>query len=215
MAFTDDLWTATADLRASIDSLPFVRGLADGTLTRDRFDHYMAQDALYLVDYCRTMAALAAAAQDAEEIMFWLEESHGALVAERELHAAHVEDFTAAEMTPTTRAYTSYLLSLVPGRGYAVAAAGILPCFWIYSDEGARLLAAAGDLTDHPYGDWISAYADPAFAASTFGARRIVDAIAGRVDPVTRQAMADAFVTACRYEWMFWDAAWRMEGWVG
>jgi thiaminase (transcriptional activator TenA) len=28
-----------------------------------------------------------------------------------------------------------------------------------------------------------------------------------------RALMRDAYFGACRYEWMFWDSAWRREGW--
>ena len=32
MTFTTDAWARTADVRSAIDELPFVQGLADGTL---------------------------------------------------------------------------------------------------------------------------------------------------------------------------------------
>ena len=27
------------------------------------------------------------------------------------------------------------------------------------------------------------------------------------------EVLEEAFVVTSRYEWMFWDAAWRLEGW--
>ena len=89
----------------------------------------------------------------------------------------------------------------------------MLPCFWIYQDVGERILAAAGDLTNHPYGDWIGTYADPAFAEQTLRVRAIVDRVAEQGDGSLRGRMASAGEQAGRYEWMFWDAAWRMEAW--
>lgn len=213
MSFTDDAWAATAGIRTAIDGLDFVRELGDGSLDRERFTYYMAQDALYLADYSRALAGLAAMATDADHSLFWSKASHEAIVVERALHAEHVEDFAAATMSPTCRAYTAYLLSLLTSGSYAVAVAGVLPCFWIYQDVGQRLLAAAGDLTDHPYGDWISAYADEAFAESVAQARAITDTLAAQADPATVRRMHEAYATASRYEWMFWDAAHRQETW--
>ena len=35
---------------------PFITGLADGTLSDDRFLHYLIQDSLYLREYARVFA---------------------------------------------------------------------------------------------------------------------------------------------------------------
>lgn len=213
MSFSARTWAATAGIRAAIDELAFVRELGDGSLQRQRFTYYMAQDALYLGDYARVLAGLAVMAPEAEQSLFWARSAHETVVVERSLHTAHVDDFSAARMSPTCRGYTAYLLSLLVGGSYPVAVAGVLPCFWIYQDVGERLLAVAGDLHAHPYGDWIGAYADDAFAQSVRQARAIADELAASADPATVTRMHEAFATASRYEWMFWDAAHREEAW--
>src|SRR5271166_1369127 len=43
---------------------PFVRGLADGTLSVDRFRFYLVQDYLFLIEYSRVFALAAAKARD-------------------------------------------------------------------------------------------------------------------------------------------------------
>ena len=110
-------------------------------------------------------------------------------------------------------AYTSYLFSLAAAGSYPVLAAGILPCFWIYEDVGRRLKEGLSDLAGHPYADWIRTYGDPAFAATTQQAKQILDRLGAQADPGTVEQMHKAFTTASRYEWMFWDAAWRQETW--
>lgn len=47
-SFTDQAWQRAAPLRAAIDAHPFNQELAAGTLSRDRFQCYIIQDALYL-----------------------------------------------------------------------------------------------------------------------------------------------------------------------
>lgn len=213
MTFTDETWTRALPVRRAIDELPFVRGLADGTLDRDRFGYYMAQDALYLADYARALAALAAQSTDPDDTVFWAGSAREAIVVERALHAAHVDDFAGTTPSPTCRAYTSYLLSLTTRGSYAEAVAGVLPCYWIYQDVGDHLLREAGTLDGHPYADWIGTYADEGFAASVVQAKAIADRCAAAADPATVEAMHEAYLTASRYEWMFWDAAWRQETW--
>lgn len=211
--FSDDAWQRIAPVRAAIDALPFLRELEDGSLPRETFTYYMAQDAHYLADYGRALAACAGQAADPEELIFWSRSAQTTVLVERQLHAAHVADFAAVEKSPTATAYTSYLLALSTGGCYPELAAAILPCFWIYEDVGTRLKDRVGDLAGHPYGDWIGTYGDPDFTESTRAARRIVDRLAARSDAATVDRMHAAFRRAAQYEWMFWDAAHRRERW--
>ncbi len=212
-AFTSEAWQRTARVREAIDALPFLRQLADATLPDLTFRNYLTQDAIYLADYSRVLAAAASQAQDSDQIVFWAESAHGAISVERQLHLRYVRDFSEAESSPTTVAYTSYLLSLAAAGNYPVLAAAILPCFWIYDDVGTRLKAAVPDLDAHLYGDWIGTYGDPDFTAATATARDIVDRLATQADPHTVDRMHAAFYRASQYEWMFWDAADRHETW--
>ena len=41
---------------------PFVQGIGDGTLPAERFRFYLAQDYVYLIDFCRFFAVAAAKA---------------------------------------------------------------------------------------------------------------------------------------------------------
>ena len=188
-AFTTRAWRRAAPIRAAIDEQPLVRGLGDGTLSEDRFNYYMTQDALYLVEYGRVLAGVASLSGEPDEFAFWCDCAKQALVAERELHAAHVDLMSGATASPTCRAYTDFLHAGVALGSYGVAVAAVLPC----------------------YGDWISTYADPAFEQSTARARGVADRLAAAAGDDERGRMHEAFATACRYEWMFWDAAWRME----
>ena len=55
-----DWWNGIADVRRRIDDCAFVRSLTDGTLDGEAFRRYLAQDALYLRDYSRALAAASA-----------------------------------------------------------------------------------------------------------------------------------------------------------
>ncbi len=212
--FSTGLWQRIEPIRAAIDALPFLTSLEDGTLDRERFRYYMGQDARYLFSYGKALAAAAAQADTSEDVLFWATAARTTFVVERELHAAHVDELDGVEASPTCLGYTTYLQALAGDGSYPVLAAGILPCFWIYQDVGDNVLRRLGDkLTGHPYQDWISAYADPEFAQATAGAIGIVDRLAAQAGAQVRDRMTRAFVTASRYEWMFWDAAHRMEAW--
>lgn len=211
--FTDELWEEIAPIKKAIDQGQFVRGLGDGSLSQDKFNYYMVQDALYLAAYAKVLAGLATFAHDPDDLVFWAEASANSIKVERELHASHVDVMAAAMPSPTCRAYSDFLAAQLASGEYGIVAAAVLPCFWIYQVVGTELLDTAGDLEKHPYGDWIGMYANPVFAQETKIVRGIVDRAAEGVLELQRQRMRDAFVQASRYEWMFWDAAWRMETW--
>jgi thiaminase/transcriptional activator TenA len=213
VTFTDELWATTADLRGRIDELPFLVALENGTLPQDRFDHYLAQDARYLAQFGRVLAHAAARSATTDELLFWTESAANTVRVERALHERHVQHLDETPMSPTCLAYTSFLLSECASGSYAVIVAAVLPCFWIYDDVGTRLKERLGDVTGHPYGDWISTYGDPAFTAATGRARALVDAAAGRAGSEDLERMRAAFASAARFEYLFWDAAWRTEAW--
>ena len=199
-------WQDAAELREQIDGLPFVRQLGRGTLPAAAFETYLAQDALYLQGFSRALAAASTLAPDAAAQSFWAGAAQGAIAAETELHAAHLghEDLFAATPGPTTRAYVDHLLALAARGRYPELAAALLPCFWIYDDVGARLLAAR--TPEHPYGDWLGTYGDPAFHEETLQAIAVVSGIAAEAGADLREAMRTAFLVSVRHERDFFAA---------
>jgi len=213
VTFSTEAWQSIRTVRGAIDRLPFLRALADGSLPTEVFNYYLTQDAHYLASYGRVLAGAAAQTDQPDELVFWAQSAVNTVTVERQLHAAHVFDFSVVEPSPTCTAYTSYLFSLTSGGSYPALIAGILPCFWIYEDVGRRLKERVGDLAAHPYADWVGTYGDPDFARATERARAIVDQVAQKASAADRERMRAAFATASRYEWMFWDTAWRRETW--
>ena len=55
----DEAAGAAAPIAAACVNHPFVRGLADGSLSEERFLYYLGQNIHYLVNYRRALSALA------------------------------------------------------------------------------------------------------------------------------------------------------------
>src|SRR5690348_3905614 len=96
---------------------PFVRGIGDGSLPLDAFRHWVRQDYLFLIDYCRLFALAAARAPDLATMTRFAELLGATLGTEMELHRGYAADFgiTRDELErevagPTTRAYVDFLL---------------------------------------------------------------------------------------------------------
>lgn len=213
----EEWWQAIADIRAGIDELPFIRALAEGTVSRDAFLFYLAQDALYLREYARVLATAAAHAPSSAEQVFWAAGSQGAIAGELELHASWLtpvqgvstETF-AASPGPATTAYLDHLKAVAFGADYVEIIAAVLPCYWLYADLGQRLRSGEfGDVAQdpqHPYSSWLMTYADPTFAEASARAVGIVGAAAAAADEATRARMFTAFQRAAQFELDFFEA---------
>ena len=205
--FGDEAWDVVAGLRAACDDLPFVRALADGTLPRAAFEAYVHQDALYLAAYSRVLARASELAPAGEAQAFWARGASTCLDVEAALHHERLAGgrYAGVPASAVTTAYTDHLLAVGATGTYAEVAAAVLPCYRLYADIGARILARAGDLADHPYGDWVATYGDPAFAASAAQAGALADAAAREVGAATRVRMLAAYVRSCEHEVAFFD----------
>ena len=64
MGLAYDLWQANQDLALANLHCSFVQGLADGSLSSDRFRYYVGQDAFFLESFLRAYCIAAAKAPD-------------------------------------------------------------------------------------------------------------------------------------------------------
>lgn len=212
------IWRRAEPLRDAMRAMPFNAELATGALPRAAFRHYMLQDAAYLQAYARVLAIGAAKAPGPDEILEFAKASETAIVVERALHAGYLAQFgidaaamEAAEPSPTCLAYVNFMLAEAATGSFATLVGAVLPCFWVYREVGLHIRAIASP--DNFYQTWIDTYADEAFGAATARMIAIYDRAADGAGAEERSRMEAAFLRCCRYEWMFWDAAYRQETW--
>jgi thiaminase/transcriptional activator TenA len=224
--FCEQAWQRTETLQRALLDHPFNAEIAAGTLGRQQFQFYLVQDARYLVGFARALAVAASKAEDVADIAFFAGAAQEAIVVERALHAGYFARFgrteaqlAAVETSPSALAYISYLLATAQTADYPELIAALLPCFWVYQQVGADIVAkqagighSAGSVAN-PYQAWIDTYADEEFADAVGTCRAAVDRAADAATPSTRERMFAAFTRASEYEWLFWDSAYRLESW--
>jgi thiaminase/transcriptional activator TenA len=218
MTFTAELWQSIAPIYAAILKHPFVRGLTEGSLSRDAFRFYVIQDAHYLRDFARALSIAAARAPRDEWIIMLNEHAANALRVERSLHETFFRDFglsdkdvAAVAPAPTNLAYTSYLLAVAYGAPFHEAIAALLPCYWIYWEVGKELERTGS--RDPLFSRWIATYASEEFGGVVRAVLEMTDVTAAGLPEDARAAMRRHFITTSRYEWMFWDMGFRVENW--
>jgi thiaminase (transcriptional activator TenA) len=218
MNFTTELWKSIEPIYGAILRHPFIRGLGDGSLNPDSFKFYVLQDALYLREFGRALAVAAARSPQDDWIVMFAEHAANAVKVERALHENFFQQWglTASEVAttppaPTNLAYTSYLLAVAYGGKFHETIAVLLPCYWIYWEVGKALEHMGSP--EPSFQRWIGTYASADFGAVVGAVLDATDTVAGQILESERESMRRHFVTTSRYEWMFWDMAYRREGW--
>ena len=219
VGWSEQAWRSVSAWYDAITTHPFLVALADGSLPEAVFARYLVDDSHYLTGYARALATLAARTADPAASAMLAGSAAQGITAERELHAAYLtprgidpQAADAPEQSPTCAAYIGTLQTLAAYAPIEVGLAGVLPCFRVYEEVGQAVVAQTAE-PDHPYRAWIDAYADAAFEQSVRDIERHVDEVAAAATERRRDEMLGAYARAARFEWMFWDAAWRGETW--
>ncbi|QHS15869.1 thiaminase II [Halopenitus persicus] len=219
MSFTTDLESVAEPIWDDILSHPMVEALGDGTLDEEPFRYWVRQDYVYLVEYARVFATGAARAPDLDRMATFAELLESTIADEMDLHRAYAAEFgisesalAATEPSPTTRGYTDFLVRVASTGSFGDLVAALLPCMWGFNETGTRL-ARRGVPDDDRYADWIETYAGAEFTELTEWCKTLLDDVAADASERERERYRDRFETSARYEYRFWDAAWRQEEW--
>jgi thiaminase/transcriptional activator TenA len=219
MSFTEELAPLNDQIVGEIIAHPMVDELGAGTLDPEPFRYWVKQDYVYLVEYNRLFALGAAKAPDLDRMETFAELLYETLHTEMDLHRAYAAEFdiseaelAATEPTPTTRAYTDFLVRVASHGTFGDLVAALLPCMWGFNETALRL-DERGRPDEPRYAEWIDTYASEEFTELAEWCKGLVDAVARGAPERDRERYRELFHTSARYEYRFWDAAWRQETW--
>ena len=218
--FSQEARQRTQVLRDTIQALPFNLEFADGTSARERFRHYITQDALYLGQYARTLAMARRARSRYATLQAFAQSGsrrgRGRAGTARALLLAFGVDPAPLGDSPNPHR----IASATPTSCWATAnhepwevlVAALLPCFWIYWDVGSAIAENGGAgqslsrLDRHlcRSGVWRGG------AAVIATADRAAEGCE-RTDCVRKCSPPSSEPT--QYEWLFWDGAYHRRGW--
>ena len=219
MNFSLQAWKNIENIYQAILKMPFITEMESGSLEQQVFQHYMIQDGIYLGEFARVLAIIAAKAPCPETQLFFANSVREAILVERGLHenffaefGITVEDALATEPSPTCLNYTNFLIATAYQHNFAIAVAAILPCFWIYLEVGKYIYQKASTQSN-PYQKWIDTYVDADFEASVIRVIQVADELAAKASESELALMNQVFYRASQFEWMFWDSAYQLEQW--
>ncbi|WP_267643165.1 thiaminase II [Haloarchaeobius amylolyticus] len=219
MAFTDEIRPEAEAYWEAIVDHPMVQRLGEGSLDEEPFRYWVRQDYVYLVEYSRLFALGAAKAPDLETMGKFAELLDSTVNSEMDLHRSYAAEFgieeaelEATRPSPTTQAYTDFLVRTASHGTFGDLVAALLPCMWGFNETGKRLEAQG--MPDHEqYAAWVEMYAGEEFTELTEWCKDLLDQVAADATETDRVRYWELFRTSAQYEYLFWDAAWQQEDW--
>jgi thiaminase/transcriptional activator TenA len=216
--FRDILKQAAQPIWEAILAHPFLKELGAGTLPHDRFLYFVRQDYIYLFEFARVLCLGGSKAENLETIEMFAKHAANTVAVERFMHTGFIQRLglpdqalLESERTPTTQAYTRHLLAVAREGTLGEIVAAVLPCYWIYWEVGRHL--ATCQPADPIYRDWIKAYGSETFAELVQQQLNLVDRLGVRAPAYESRRMTEHFIQSSRYEYLFWDDAYRLAVW--
>ena len=217
MKITQRLRTQAEPVWSRIVELPFVVELYDGSLPMDKFEAYILQDYTYLTDAIRNFSLIASRADSVAVMKEIVEIAHLEATGEFKGYETFLnrlgydlQDAAATEPLPVNVSYRSFLLAVSATRSTAEALTAVLPCFWSYHEIALFHRDALGRNENPTYRDWASVYVSDDYVTLLRKLKDLVDNLAGQV-PYER--IRDVFMTASRYEYLYWDSVYGGGAW--
>ena len=218
-AFSNQIRQKTEPLWSAILRHPFVKGIGDGTLSRDRYIFFLNQDYVYLVEFSRVFALASAKAQKLHDMGYFAALLNATLNTEMELHRKTCEEFgiSAGELEKTepaliTAAYTNLLVRTCHEGTLTDILAVLLPCATGYVEIGQYLLKQ-GLPADPHYRNWIETYASPEFAEFAEWLKSRLDTLGQAGNEEQKNRWYQLYLASSRFEFLFFEMSWNMEVW--
>jgi len=195
---------------------PFVIELFEGSLPEEKFKYYIIQDYNYLITTYRCFSLIASKAEyeiarkslEYAYIDATLEiDNYNKLLKNLGLE---INDVTSIEPSPTNMAYMNFLISICSLKPSIEGLTALLPCFWSYMEiadvNNWRLEKNRNKL----YIEWINVYRSKEYRNMISDLRNLVDRYGSSYN---YNRLRKIFIVGSKYEYMFWDMAYKMEEW--
>lgn len=217
MGTTQQLIDYAAEVWTAYNEHPFVLGIQNGTLEREKFRFYMIQDYLYLGDYAKIFALGVAKATSLSNAMLF-SRYISVMNGELNVHSNYMarlgitqEDIDSAKRSLDSLSYTSYMLRVAYEETEVEIVAAILACAYSYEVIAKKMVEnnpAAVD--DEFYGSWISGYVSEEYSEENRVLIELLDDMTKSYTPAQIEHLKEVFLACSRYEMAFWDLSWNM-----
>ena len=204
MTLSKKLWQDNSDLAAESKNSPFVQGILDGTLAKEKFSYYVSQDAFFLKAFARAYIVAGAKAPDWKDFIK-LHKLAAGVLEELKLHESYALQWGVnvdkVSPSPTTRRYTDFVMATAWGHDTGMTVTALTPCMRLYAWLGKEL--AAQNPEKHRYIEWIRTYSSKDIEELACELEELLDKYGEQKTPMT----AETYRYAMECERDFFQAA--------
>lgn len=195
---------------------PFVVELGDGTLPQEKFDVYFQQNHLFLRDLVCLLCGGITKAPDFDSARPLAAFVHAILSGEERLFQQYFSDAGLSEQTlstlkylPTSLAYSSFLGKVANDGSFHEIITILLGIEWPYLDWAQRLVSADKRPASRIYQLWIDIHVSKEIEEFVTWLRGVLDGAALEGGA----GLGEIFLSTVRYEYLFWEMAYKGERW--
>lgn len=213
--FSKELYESAKDIWDSYYTHPFVKGIGDGSLDKEKFKFYIIQDYIYLLDYAKLFALGVIKSKNEADMKKFANLTDGILNSEMGIHRIYMkklgitkESIALEKPTLDNTSYTSYMLSVSHCGDIKEIAVAALSCMWSYEIIGKKLKKIYG--CDHEfYGEWIECYSSDRYEELTNWNIELVEKYCKNLSEEEKEHLKTIFINCSIYEYKFWDMSYK------
>lgn len=217
MALIQELRHRHRDLWHKMVTHPFVEEMGDGSLPVEKFRAYFLQDYVFVRDLVSMTALGVSKAPDFRSASRLNQFLTGILDPENDLFLRAFEslgvseaEYSSASASPTTQAFGDFMMRVALEGDFEDIVTVLYVTEATYLDWATRLIEADKRPGNPVYQEWIDIHGPDVLG-------ELVGWMGSHLDAAVvgdrRSRIEGIFTTALRYEYLFWEAAYRGERW--
>ena len=217
MSFAHELMTAAASIWEKYMTHPFITGMIDGTLEKEKFAFYLMQDCQYLKDYAKVYATSFIKCDDIHLMRHIYRDMQVIVSDESMTHIRYLmdmgyteDDAYAAPTAAENREYLDYMLQVAREGSVQEGLISMMACTFSYYHIALHARTTAmqnGTYENNYYAAWMDDYVGPIYKGIYDSTEKLCEEITQKLNDDEKQRLTDIFIRSSEYELDFWDMA--------
>lgn len=219
MRFAQELMNAAALVWEKYMTHPFITGMIDGTLEKEKFAFYLMQDSQYLRDYAKVYATSFIKANDIDLMRAIYRDMQVIVSDESMTHIRYLKDMGYTEddaykapTAPENREYTDYMLRVAQEGSVQEGLISVMACTFSYYHIALHARTQAiqnGTYENNYYAAWMDDYVGEIYKGIYDRTANMCDEITRDLSDAEKERLKEIFIRSSEYELDFWNMAMR------
>ena len=175
MKLSQSLWDKNLNLAKQSLQTNFVQGIKNGSLPKDKFKAYVAQDYYFLRSFAHAYGLAVSKCKD-KKVLRVLSKLLLGVSEELILHEGYSKELdinlNTVRIDTATREYTEFLYEVSTNNSLIEIICSMTPCMRLYSWIGCSL---SNYIENNPYSEWIKTYSDEGFNSLAKSLENLID----------------------------------------